>query len=427
VEHLASFSLSGLSPFARDLGTGRLHLHRFRSAWAAEGRHERRAIEDLHLEPAWAPFAPRCERYGQVGSIPVNGFFPWGAVEDAVAGVFWGAQICHPGSWQIECYRGGDELALAGGLADREFGQWWKTLAPGASFTTPTAWIACVAGGLDDLCQRLTAMQVHAVEMQPASERRLPILFNEFCTSWGSPDQAAMIAVADRLQGTDVEVCVVDDGWAERPEGATMQSNGDWVVDQRKFPGGLRPTFEAIRQRGLAPGVWYEFEVCNPGSKAWDQTAHHLHRDGSVLRVGGRRFWDFRDTWTHEYLAEKVIALLRDSGASYLKVDYNDSIGFGVDGCESPGEGLRQHLDGVQRFFRRIRSELPEVLIENCSSGGHRLEPSMLGICAMGSFSDAHESPEIPIIAANLQRLILPRQAQIWAVLHAADSDQRLI
>jgi alpha-galactosidase len=51
----------------------------------------------------------------------------------------------------------------------------------------------------------------------------------------------------------------------------------------------------------------------------------------------------------------------------------------------------------------------------------------MITRTAMSSFSDAHELVEIPIIAANLQRLLLPRQSQIWAVLHAADSDQRFV
>jgi alpha-galactosidase len=36
------------------------------------------------------------------------------------------------------------------------------------------------------------------------------------------------------------------------------------------------------------------------------------------------------------------------------------------------------------------------------------------------------DSPEIPIIAANLHRLMQPRQSQIWAVLHKSDSDRRL-
>jgi alpha-galactosidase len=45
-----------------------------------------------------------------------------------------------------------------------------------------------------------------------------------------------------------------------------------------------------------------------------------------------------------------------------------------------------------------------------------------MSICAQGSFSDAHETLSIPIIAANLHRLILPRQSEIWAVLHADDT-----
>jgi alpha-galactosidase len=67
-------------------------------------------------------------------------------------------------------------------------------------------------------------------------------------------------------------------------------------------------------------------------------------------------------------------------------VDYNDSIGFGCDGAESPGEALRGHLDGVQKFFRLLREALPELVIENCSSAGHRAEPSMMAITAMTSF-----------------------------------------
>jgi alpha-galactosidase len=51
----------------------------------------------------------------------------------------------------------------------------------------------------------------------------------------------------------------------------------------------------------------------------------------------------------------------------------------------------------------------------------------MLARSAMSSFSDAHELPEIPIIAANLHRLMLPRQSQVWAVLHRADSEARLV
>ncbi|MCR5618279.1 MAG: hypothetical protein K6F83_08325 [Clostridiales bacterium] len=64
--------------------------------------------------------------------------------------------------------------------------------------------------------------------------------------------------------------------------------------------------------------------------------------------------------------------------------------------------------------------------IENCASGGHRLEPLMMELCYQASFSDAHECKSIPLIAANLHRLIQPRQSQIWAVLRKEDDMDRI-
>jgi len=426
LEMLASFSLGGITPYAADDAPDRLLVHRYRSNWSAEGRLDTQPVEELHLERSWIGHGIACERFGQVGSMPVRGFFPFVAVEDRAVGVLWGAQLACPGSWQMEVFRRDDFVALSGGLADREFGHWWKRLEPGEAFETPVATLACVRGDLDQLAQRLVSAQEIPLAGQPGIENQLPIVVNEWCTSWGNPSEENLSALAKRLEGTPAKYLVIDDGWAERPADAALQANGDWIVNKRAFPGGLAATCQAIRRRGLIPGIWFEFEVCNPGSKAFGLSDHHLRRDGRVLQVGNRRFWDFRDPFTFDYLTRKVIHLLRDNDVGYLKVDYNDTIGFGVDGAESPGEGLRQHLAGVQAFFRKLRGELPDLVIENCSSGGHRLEPSMMGLCAMGSFSDAHETREIPIIAANLQRLILPRQSQIWAVLRRADTPQRL-
>jgi alpha-galactosidase len=44
----------------------------------------------------------------------------------------------------------------------------------------------------------------------------------------------------------------------------------------------------------------------------------------------------------------------------------------------------------------------------------------------MSSFSDAHECPEIPLIAANTALLTPARHNQIWAVLRAEDTRERL-
>ncbi|WP_175414934.1 glycoside hydrolase family 36 protein [Nibricoccus aquaticus] len=424
LDALDAFSLGGITPFASDDTAGRLRVHRCRSAWSAEGRLDTRSIEDLHLERSWTGHAVRTERFGQVGSLPVNGWFPFVAIEDRAAEVTWAIQLATPGTWHLELYRRADQFALGGGGADRLAGEWSKTLAPGETFLAPPAFLTAVTGNIDDVCDRLLlAMRVRAC--LPPREATLPIIFNEWCTSWGNPTHDSLVALAGRLAGSGVTYLVIDDGWAERP-GNQFQQNGDWRVNRRAFPQGLRPTTDAIRAHGLVPGLWFEFEAINPGSDAWQETTHQLHRDGVPLQVGARRFWDFRDPWVHDFLAQRVIARLRDDGFGCLKIDCNDSIGPGVDGLESPGENLRQHLAGVQRFFERLRDELPDLVIENCSSGGHRLEPSMMALTSMSSFSDAHETPDIPLIAADLNRVVWSAQKQIWAVLRANDSLQRL-
>lgn len=427
VEMLTSFSLSGITPFHSSDAPERLEVHRFRSVWSAEARLETKSVEALHLERSWSGAGGFSERFGQLGSMPVRGFFPFVAVTDKVARVTWGAQLAWAGSWQMEVFRQHDDLCISGGLADRELGHWMKTLAPGESLASPLATLACVEGDVQDVCARLVAKQNRAVEVQPAVEQDLPVIFNEWCTTWGDPAHDKVVAIAERLRNSGVRYLVIDAGWYKTEKGDWGNGHGDWVPSSKLFPQGLRATAEAIRERGLIPGLWFEMETVGTQSDAFrEQVKHLVHRDGLPLCVRERRFWNLTDPAAVKYLTERVIGLLREGGFGYTKIDYNETIGLGIDHADSLGEGLRLHVEGVHWFFETMRRELPELVIENCSSGGHRLEPSMLARTAMSSFSDAHELVEIPLIAANLHQLILPRQNQIWAVLHPTASDRRL-
>lgn len=425
LEHLDSFCLNGLSPFAEDDAPHRMRVHAFRSAWSAEGRHEDRSLEELHMERSWAGYSCNVHRIGALGSLPVRGHFPFMAVEDRGAGVLWGAQLAWHGPWQIELSRREDPLMLSGGIADFQFGHWAKRLQPGECFATPEALVSVCSGDIDTLCDRLVRLQADLAHAEPESEQDLPVIFNEWCTTWGNPTHDSLKTAAERLPEIGAGYMVIDDGWAERP-GKSFQQNGDWIINRTSFPDGLRATARMIREHGLVPGIWFEFEVCNEGSKAFAMTDHHLQLHGQAIQVGSRRFWDLRDPFTRNYLTEKVIHLLRDNEFGYLKVDYNDSIGIGADHPDSIGEGLREHLVAVEEFFREIRSALPDLVLENCSSGGHRLVPNFVGLSSMSSFSDAHEGVDIPIIAANLHRLIPAARNQVWCVVRPDDDARRL-
>jgi alpha-galactosidase len=427
LEMLTSFSLGGITPFDSADASNRLRVHRFRSVWSAEGRLTTETIEQLHLERSWSGSGIFSERFGQIGSMPVRGWFPFVAVEDMQAGVLWGAQLAWAGSWQMEIFRQDDDVCISGGLADREFGHWTTTIAPGQSISTPPATLACVHGDLNDLCCALTSVQHRAADKQPTVERDLPIVFNEWCTTWGDPSHEKILKIAKRLQGSPVKYLVIDAGWYKSGQGSWDNSHGDWVPSKSLFPDGLAATAAAVKAHGLIPGLWFEMETVGEASMAFALVDHLLQRDGLPITVRSRRFWNLNDPFAVDYLADRLIGLLERCGFGYLKVDYNETIGIGCAGAESLGAGLARQVEGIYRFFDLIRRRMPELVIESCSSGGHRLEPSMIGQTAMSSFSDAHELKEIPIIAANLHQLMLPRQSQIWAVLHRADDDHRLI
>ena len=427
LELLSSFSLGKISPYMEGDGYDTMKVHRIRSVWSMEGRLESRTMEELQLEPSWAGHAVRSERFGQAGSMPVNGYFPCLVLEDTKNHIFWGAQIAHNASWQMEVYRRGDDIQVSGGLADREFGHWMKTVEPGGRFVTPEAILSvCRDESLEPIFQRLTSALEADVDAGPECEHELPIIFNEYCTTWGCPSHENIGEILNVIKGRGFSYFVIDCGWYKQ-EGIPWDiAMGDYEVSKELFPDGMQKTIDLIKANGMRPGIWFEIDNVGSAAKAYQMEEHLLSRDGHTLTTSMRRFWDMRQPWVQEYLTERVIGTLQKYGFEYMKMDYNDTIGIGCDGAESLGEGLRQNMEASLDFIRKVKKEVPGIILENCSSGGHKLEPLMMSQCSMASFSDAHECEEIPIIAANLHRVILPRQSQIWAVIRETDSLKRI-
>lgn len=413
LEMLASFALEEVKADA---------VYRMQSFWSAEGKLRRETICDLHLEPSWNRCATRVERFGNLGSMPVRKYFPFLALEDSESGQVTAIQLYVGASWQMEIsVKESELLTVTGGLPDRELGHWTRKVAPGESFSTPQAVIA-QGENLYQACRKLVEAQHPAIS--PVDDH-MGIVFNEFCTTWGNPTLENLKQIADRLEGKGVQFLVIDCGWYGHGD-AWPQSVGDWDVNPERLPGGLKEAADYIRSKGMIPGLWFELESVGPTSSHYNDREHLVKRDGLPLTVGGRRFWDMEDPWVVDYLTEKVIGQLKAGGFGYIKVDYNETMGMGVDGGDSLGDGLQRKVEASRRFFQKIREEIPGIVIENCSSGGHRLTPAFMELVSQASFSDAHETTAIPLIAANLQRVIRPDQSQIWAVMRVTDDDARL-
>lgn len=429
LEMLSSFSLGGMTPYTQGDAYGTLKVHRVRSVWSMEGRLQTERVEDLQLEPSWHGHAVRCVRFGQVGSMPVNHWFPWLMIEDEKNHVFWGAQIAHNASWQMEIYRKDDALVISGGLADYEFGHWRKNLVPGETLVTPEAILTtCEADSVDAASQRLTSGQIAAINAGPAIDQDLPVMFNEYCTTWGCPSEENICDILKAIRGKGFAYFVIDCGWYKEDGIPWDIDMGDYNISDTLFPHGLEYTVRAIKDAGMIPGIWFEIDNVGSAAASFNNTDHLMQRDGVPLTTTmPRRFWNMTDPWVQDYLHGKVVEMMKKYGFGYIKMDYNDTPGPGCDGFDSLGEGLRRNMEASFSFIERMKEEIPGLMVESCSSGGHKLEPKMLGVSAMSSFSDAHECAEIPIIAANLHRVMQPRQSQIWAVIRNEYDRKRIV
>ncbi len=88
--------------------------------------------------------------------------------------------------------------------------------------------------------------------------------------------------VAKAASECGVQEFIVDDGWQVNERAVTSDKDwgrnyGDWNVDQKKFPGGLKPTFDYIRSLGMKPGLWISI-----GSATTDAMVYKEHPEWFV-------------------------------------------------------------------------------------------------------------------------------------------------
>ena len=105
-------------------------------------------------------------------------------------------QLYPASTWQMEIICREDErLTVTGGIGDRDFGHWMKTLQIGETFEAPEAVIAR-GKSLYDVCDKLVKAQ-HP-DISPV-DSDMGIVFNEYCATWGDPTFEKIKKVAATL------------------------------------------------------------------------------------------------------------------------------------------------------------------------------------------------------------------------------------
>lgn len=358
------------------------------------------------------------------GNWSTKHYLPMGYLEneDTGSNCFW--QIEHNGSWHWEISDQNDHLYLQLSGPTENEAHWFKHLKPGDTFTTVPAAFGVGKKGFDDAMGSLTRYR-RRIRRVCEDNEKLPIIFNDYMNClFGDPTTEKELPLIDAAAKAGCEYFVIDAGWYA--DGSWWDSVGEWQESRKRFPNGLREVTDYIREKGMIPGAWLELEVmginCGKASMLPDECFFMRH--GRRIYDRSRYQLDFRNPLVIEHADEVVDRLVRDYGIGYIKMDYNIEPGFGTEvRADSAGEGLLGHERAYLAWLDRVFERYPQLVIENCSSGGMRMDYAMLSRYSIQSTSDQENYRLYAMITANAPAALAPEQAAVWSY-PLADSDR---
>jgi alpha-galactosidase len=149
-------------------------------------------------------------------------------------------------------------------------------------------------------------------------------------------------------------------------------------------------------------------------------------RHGKRVLKNSRFLLDFRNPEVRHYLDQVIARLVNDYDVGYIKMDYNvDSLQGTELNADSFGQGLLEHNRAHLAWLDNILNRYPNLTIENCGSGGGRMDYAMLSRLQIQSMTDQEDYLRLPAILVGASAAVLPEQLAIWSYpLANADADQ---
>jgi alpha-galactosidase len=425
IEYLSSAMLHNLATprgFEQEL-----LIHFAYNTWQAEGQwHSLRPSQlgfiDNENFPVSAAF------FSSIGTWSTQRYLPIGMVENKKAGVIWFWQIEHNGSWHYEISQTSAKsiYAYMGG-PDAQHAQAWKNLHPGESYQTVPVGLGCVRGGFAEAVAALTAYRRAACIHPRTDNRNCPVIFNDYMNCLeGDPTTEKELPLIDAAAAAGCEYFVIDAGWYAEQSENWWPTVGLWQPSKTRFPGGLQQVLDHIHSKGMIPGLWLEPEVVGIHSPLKDKPdAWFFVRHGKRVIDHTRYLLDFRNPEVRAYLDTVVDRIVDQYKVGYIKMDYNVD---GLEGtelhAESFGQGLLEHNRAVLAWLENVLARHPDLTIENCGSGGGRMEYAMLSRLQLQSSSDQTDYLKYPAIVAGSAAGVLPEQLAVWSYpMATADAD----
>lgn len=413
LQYVSSFALTGLGLGAdvRDAAGYRVRLPH--NTWYGECQWKTYSLHQLGYDPVNS-FSVKRIATSNTGTWACSEALPMGCFEQVGQTMLWQIETSASWCWEISDMAEQLYMRLSGPTWQEH--QFLKRLKPGESFVSVPCAVAWSPRGFDEAVGELTKYR-RAIRRPNEDNAQPSVIFNDYMNClMGDPTTAKELPLIDAAAEAGCKYYCVDCGWYD--DGPWWDGVGEWLPAKGRFPGGIEEVLTYIRQKGMLPGLWLELEVmgihCPLADKLPDNWFFQL--EGRRVIDESRYQLDFRNSEVIKHADRIIDRLVGDYGVRYIKMDYNINAGVGTDlHSDSAGEGLLAHTRGYLAWLDDVFARYPDLVIENCSSGGMRMEYSHLSRHSVQSVTDQTDYVMMACIACNCMTACTPEQAAIWS------------
>lgn len=282
------------------------------------------------------------------------------------------------GVWQMDTTMLGNEfVSLKAGMADLQ-----TYLRPGEEISQPGI-MRIDYSGKDPIAGHNILRRFLLNEWIPENMRCAPVM----TSSWGGMPAKYHLEHIELMHRNNLplECYWIDAGWfghgsePNQDEFATYWANnvGCWEVNEHVFPNGLKEVADAVHNAGMKLLLWLEPERAVAGTAITEQHPEYFCN----YRNSNHMWLNLANPDARQWMLDTLCGIIDSCGVDHYRQDSNDDPRQFWLSCDEPGrKGMTQirAVEGLYWVLDELRKRYPDMLIDNCASGGCRLDVEMM-------------------------------------------------
>ncbi len=288
-----------------------------------------------------------------------------------IVGIGWSGQ------WEAACDKQDGQVRVTAGMTDSNF-----YLMPGEDVMQPSTLLIPWEGEPQDAQNELRRhMLMHHTPRQADGSLPLgPVSFG----AWGGSDAQTHLdnikAVTNKKMGYDVYW--IDAGWSGSESEISLntfddvwyRNAGNWRVVPSLYPQGMRQVADAARNAGMGMLLWFEPERAYAGT---DMVRQHAKWLLSSNQNANNFIFNLGNPEARAWLTAYVSSLIQEYGVNVYRQDFNiEPLAYWRQKDASTRRGVTEmkYIEGLYLYWDGLLAACPGLLIDNCASGGRRLD-----------------------------------------------------